>query len=377
MTTALRNLGWGLYGASAWTWCIGMYLPVLMIQWYGWWGFLVVAIPNVVGCTFMGLRLRTAEASRRFCAAHATAMRWFAIATVGFQLLFLAIVAKWFLPHGHELVSNLFVIPLLAFSLAWLLAMLPRTVWPWFGAAAFVVSVVVLTLNLSASVPLPDWLGTKPGMDTVWLIPIFAFGFLLCPWLDAPFHRVLRETNDRRTFWVVGGAFFVLLALTASYWTLRPGLLVVAVFVHLLVQTIFTMAANLRELSPVGLVGGRAGIALLLPLFAPVLPWIGTRLTVNPWTGTLDTYLRYLALYGVVFPAIVLFYATPRRCPRTLARNTIVIISILIAASCADVGLIDGPAFMATIAVAVLLITRYALADRTELLSSTMQTGAT
>ena len=367
MMGTLRKLGWGLYGESAWTWCIGMYLPVLLMQWYGWWGFLLIAIPNVVGCTYMGLKLRTAEASRTFCRTHATAMRWFAIATIGFQLLFLAMVAKWLLLPGHELVSNVFVIPLLAFSASWLLAMLPRPMWPWLGAAAFAASLVVLVTNLSTGITDPNWFGTKPTLDILWLAPIFSLGFLLCPWLDAPFHRTLQETDDRRTFWIVGAAFALMLVVSASYWTLRPDLLTSIIFAHLLVQSVLTSAANLRELSPAGVLGGHSGISLLLPLLAPLLPWLAARLVVSPWTGAQHAYLRYLALYGVLFPAIVLFYAMPRSCPRTIGRTTLVILTVLIAALCADRGLIDGPAWMATIAVAVLLLTRYAMTARKSL----------
>jgi len=367
MMGTLRKLGWGLYGASAWTWCIGMYLPVLLMQWYGWWGFLLIGIPNVAGCTYVGLKLRTAEASREFCRNHATAMRWFAIATVGFQLLFLAMVAKWLLLPGHELVSNLFVIPLLAFSAAWLLAMLPRPVWPWLGAAAFTASAIVLFTNLSNGVAAPNWSGSKPTLDILWLAPIFSLGFLLCPWLDAPFHRTLQETNDRRTFWVVGAAFALMLLVSASYWMLRPELLTSIVFAHLLVQSVFTTAANLRELSPAGVVGGHAGISLLLPLLAPLLAWLTEHSVINRWSGANNTYMRYLALYGVLFPALVLFYAMPQPWPRTIGRTTIVIFTILIAAFFADLGLISGPTWMATIAVAVLLATRYAMTTRTSL----------
>jgi predicted membrane channel-forming protein YqfA (hemolysin III family) len=291
-------------------------------------------------------------------------MRWFAIATVGFQLLFLAIVAKWLLLPGHELVSNAFVIPLLVFSLAWLLAMLPKKVWPWLGSLAFIGSIVVLGSTVTAGIDNPTWTGTRPPIGALWLTPIFAFGFLLCPWLDAPFHRVLQESNDRRTFWVVGTAFAIMLLVTASYWTLRPKLLAVAVLCHLLVQCTFTMAANLRELSPVGIVGGKAGVALLFPLAIPLLPWLAARVSSNAWDGVQHTYLRYLALYGVVFPAIVLFYATKKPWPRTHARTTAVIATIAIAAACADMGMIGRHTWLAAVAIAALFITRYAFAPR-------------
>jgi hypothetical protein len=48
------TLGWANYLGMSWTWCIGMFLPVLLVRDYGigaWWIF---AIPNVVGAAAMG-----------------------------------------------------------------------------------------------------------------------------------------------------------------------------------------------------------------------------------------------------------------------------------------------------------------------------------
>ena len=52
--SATRTLGWGLYCASSWTWCIGMFLPIIMLRRFGWPGFLVFAIPNVIGLIAFG-----------------------------------------------------------------------------------------------------------------------------------------------------------------------------------------------------------------------------------------------------------------------------------------------------------------------------------
>ena len=42
-------IGWAAFLASSWTWCIGMFLPVLMIRDYGGWGWAVFALPNILG----------------------------------------------------------------------------------------------------------------------------------------------------------------------------------------------------------------------------------------------------------------------------------------------------------------------------------------
>ena len=65
---AVLTAAWGLFLASSWTWCIGMYLPVPLLREYGWAGFLAFAIPNLVGCTVFGYlvsRERSRESAYR------------------------------------------------------------------------------------------------------------------------------------------------------------------------------------------------------------------------------------------------------------------------------------------------------------------------
>ena len=50
----ISTLGWSFYLASSWTWCIGMFLPVLLVDDFGVWGWIVFAVPNVVGAAAVG-----------------------------------------------------------------------------------------------------------------------------------------------------------------------------------------------------------------------------------------------------------------------------------------------------------------------------------
>ena len=54
MRRELATVGWGLFCASSWTWCIGMYLPVLLLRHFGWPGVLAFVVPNVAGCVAFG-----------------------------------------------------------------------------------------------------------------------------------------------------------------------------------------------------------------------------------------------------------------------------------------------------------------------------------
>ena len=62
---------WAIYLASSWTWCIGMFLPVLLVRDYGIWGWIVFAVPNVLGAAAMGWVLRSRSSSRHILIAHA------------------------------------------------------------------------------------------------------------------------------------------------------------------------------------------------------------------------------------------------------------------------------------------------------------------
>ena len=55
---ALKTVGWGLYLASSWTWCIGMFLPIILLERYGWQGFFMFAIPTIVSSRVLGTAAR-------------------------------------------------------------------------------------------------------------------------------------------------------------------------------------------------------------------------------------------------------------------------------------------------------------------------------
>jgi hypothetical protein len=81
---------------------------------------------------------------------------------------------------------------------------------------------------------------------------------------------------------------------------------------------------------------------------------IGLRF-VETWDEAQNLYLRWLALYGLVFPAIVLAWClrgSPKVTPEGLAR---LIILLVIASVLGDIGLIHGPTWVALLAAAVVL----------------------
>src|SRR5262249_4159216 len=91
-------LAWAVYLACSWTWCIGMFLPVLLVRDYGIWGWLIFAIPNMLGAAAMGWVTKSAASSILMVDAHRKACRIFSVVTISFQIYFMLEIASQLLP---------------------------------------------------------------------------------------------------------------------------------------------------------------------------------------------------------------------------------------------------------------------------------------
>src|SRR5215217_6810354 len=80
-------VGWAMYLGMSWTWCIGMFLPVLLVRDYGFWAWVIFAIPNVVGAAAMGWVLKD-RVSQSITMAHRPAIKAFSLITATFQFFF-------------------------------------------------------------------------------------------------------------------------------------------------------------------------------------------------------------------------------------------------------------------------------------------------
>ena len=58
---AAATVGWGFFCAASWTWCIGMFFPLLLLRDFGWPGLVAFLVPNVIGCAGFGYVLDRAE----------------------------------------------------------------------------------------------------------------------------------------------------------------------------------------------------------------------------------------------------------------------------------------------------------------------------
>lgn len=314
------SLLWGLFAASSWAWCIGLFLPVVLRRLMGWPGFLAFAIPNVLGCAAFGFVLDRRR-SRRLVRRHRGAMVVFSGVTIAYQLL----LAGWTgrIAIGESLTpalggvgpwagAGVGVLTVLVVAAA--VASTRDRAIAWIAVAAWAFSVVGLLVAWSHRPPAaaldPESYAPELASSEIWwLLPTLLLGFLLCPYLDLTFHRALRRGPRKPTFTIFGVAFATLIVLVAllanpaAYQASGIGMTLLPILLaQMWVQLGFTGGAHVREIASVLRRGDgvrRATPVVVAALAAGVL--LGTPLVADE-----ANYLRMLGWYGLIFPAYVM-----------------------------------------------------------------------
>ncbi|GJM19603.1 MAG: hypothetical protein DHS20C14_18160 [Phycisphaeraceae bacterium] len=340
----LAPLGWAFYLACSWTWCIGMFLPVLLIRDFGAWGYVVFAVPNVLGAAAMGWVLRSREQARRLAHTHREAVALFSVVTIAFHAYWLAWAAMWI--RGVVLLPQTAWLGIVvgAIALVIVLGVLLRR-GPVRAPAAIIwlisIGVLISALAAPADAIAPatshfvQARAGAPGADVLWLAPVCLFGFALCPYLDGTFllARVRTSAAGARAAFTLGfGVLFAaMIALTFVYAGLFAsmtdhdpatvpqiapwlGALLVA---HLLAQAIFTVEVHHERLDKgaQSTAPPRANallmplviVAVLAGLFQNMLPMVG-----DMFPGEV-IYRVFMSAYGLLFPAYVWICMIPTR----------------------------------------------------------------
>lgn len=361
------TLGWATFLGCSWTWCIGMFLPVILVREFGFWAWVVFAIPNVVGAAAMGWVLNRPTASAQIVARHADACAFFSVITILFHLLFLGWIVSGLVGQAMALGLTAAAVVLMAGLAA---------VWPaavvWLSVVIWLFSATTFACLFARSPSFPAV--AAPSAGALWLAPVCLFGFALCPYLDLTFHQA-RQANSaagsRGAFTLgFGVCFFLMTVFTLWYSRLAvPGGLAPAravawaIGAHMMVQTAFTLVVHGRALAALGQPGtnsrGRAGlrvgcVAGLAPFFAVIAAGQFGR---TPWVPWEIGYRLFLSFYGLVFPAYVWLHMVPSPWSGATPRGLLfTLLVICVAAPFYWLGFIDQkmPWLAAGVAIALL-----------------------
>ncbi|HSW01889.1 MAG TPA: hypothetical protein VLI39_17095 [Sedimentisphaerales bacterium] len=371
-TPTAAVLGWAAYLACSWTWCIGMFLPVLLVRELGTLGFVIFAVPNVVGAAIMGTILPSAGVSSQVVQRHRPALVAFSAVTVAFHLFF----AAWMAPRLIGPMGPWIVLALVAVFTG--IASRRR------DRSDLIAAVVVLAITAGIAL-----FALRDGLDFSWapqrdpiavaaLAPVCAFGFLLCPYLDLTFHRVRQRTSPAagRVAFGVGFGVLFLAVILLSYGYARP--LAVAVDgqaprglakafalplgLYMAMQIAYTVALHIVEVIPEAkALGGRYStlIALVVAGGAAALGFVGNRGSL--WYG-LDAgeviYRCFMGFFGLCFPAYV-WLCMLRRSP---SRRTLGICAVAVVAALPlfFAGFVAGRMVLLVPGVAIVLLARLA-----------------
>jgi len=330
---------WGAYLACSWTWCIGMFLPALLLRDMGWAGFLIFALPNIIGAAAMGWIIPSRADSARFVDNHPDAIWWFSAITLAFHLF-------WILWITHFIRTALNIpTPYLAggIGIAFVFALISNRGIRRGQAPQVALALLTFSLGiLIATTCTPDvqesnaalFNSTPNSMAPLWMLPVMLFGFLLCPYLDITFHHARQQLDTKkngRLGFSIGfaGFFSFMILLTTRYAGAMAGAmdgtgvasiatpwLATGLLIHILCQWIFTVRAHLDRLQTLPGAKSKQPVLLLLALLAGIAGFLTIHLpSYAGLTGGEIIYRLFMSAYGLGFPAYVLYRVVMKRKP--------------------------------------------------------------
>jgi len=329
--TSRNPILWGAYLACSWTWCIGMFFPAILLRDFGWTGFLIFAIPNVLGAAAMGWVLTSRQASVSMVERHPQAVWWFSTITLAFHVFWIVWISS-FIRQSFPLPDN-YLIGVGAVAIAFsvvsgrasrfgrmhVLAML---------LIVFSIGVLIVTLVTPDTTESRDNLLATEHTATggLWMIPVCTLGFLLCPYLDVTFHHARQQLDTKangRVGFTIGFAlmFALMIVLTTQY----SGLIIAGLndrlyptiaalwigsllLVHIMCQWIFTVRAHLDQMRTIPGKVPPMSLFFAMLFLAGGLGMLITRAPDHAGLGAGElVYRTFLSAYGLVLPAYVLY----------------------------------------------------------------------
>ncbi|MEQ9461199.1 MAG: hypothetical protein RIG82_09635 [Phycisphaeraceae bacterium] len=351
------TLAWAGMLAASWTWVIGMFLPVMLVRDHGLLGFLAFAVPNMLGAAAFAWWVTSAQRSEAFVGLHRRAGMGFSDVTIMF----------------HAFGVTCLILPLFGWTWALGTVALGAVVWglavwsivsvAWLGLALVGVSVAVVGLFLQRA-PEPGAIVDlaitgERAVSMLWLLPVMAGGFLLCPYLDLTFHRVRERCSvsaGKLAFAIgFGGLFAVMIVLSVFYApyvvdlfaaegpVVLPTAVVLWLGIHVCGQTAYTVGLHLHEVTSRRGGHGVFRVMVFSIVAAAAGFWVyGAPLELRGERIELG-YRLFLLAYGLLFPAYVLICVVPP--PRVMELRMawrVCLVTVIVASPMAYAGFVDG-----------------------------------
>ncbi len=326
---------WGAYLACSWTWCIGMFLPAILMRDMGWMGFIIFAIPNVIGAAAMGWVLKSRADSTRFVERHPGVIWWFSAITLAFHVFWILWLMNFVriafpMPKTYlQIVAGVVIAFAIISQRALRFNRMPR------------IAAVLLTFSIStliATFIFPDialatdeMVKAAPlagSIAPLWMLPVMLFGFALAPYLDITFHHARQELDSQRNgrlgFTIGFVLFFALMiVLTTRYsgvmaWALTgepypdtmilPAWLSAALVIHILGQWVFTVRVHLHHIRTIPGAQSKQPILFIVMLIAGLIGLGAMKLPdYASLTGGEIVYRSFMGFYGLVFPTFITY----------------------------------------------------------------------
>ena len=334
---------------TSWTWCIGMFLPVLLVRDYGLWGWIVFSVPNVIGAAAMGWVMRRVDDPNRFYLRHLFACTAFSLVTIAFHLFFMFWIIARLLPGGA-------IVCLVAAAIIFMIGVQSGGISG--GDIPAAVAVFVISLVAWAIFAMYGWtwpLTTEPARnmtELIYLAPVCVFGFALCPYLDRTFqlaYRASGPSSSRIAFGVGFGVIFLLMILFTLCYARRLaaagesadfdtiGAAAWAIGIHMALQSAFTIAAHLRPTT-------RVFVPLLAAaVLAAAIYGIAALVTGGAASRSIGetAYRVFMGFYGLVFPTYVLICMIPLNTEPTRRQMSSFAVAVLLALPLFWIGFIE------------------------------------
>lgn len=336
-TSVREPICWGAYLACSWTWCIGMFLPILLLREMGWAGYLIFALPNIIGAAAMGWVIKTRADSVRFVEKHAEAIGWFSAITLAFHIYWIFWLSS-FLPLALGIPS-----PYLAGGIGCVVVFAAVASWTVRRGKAPTTALALLLIGLAvllgsffspelqeASASLLE--SAPQSADALWMLPVMVFGFMLCPYLDITFHHArqqLDSTANGRLGFTLGFVLFFpgMIFLTTRYAgplvqamngeAQTPALspwLAVGILIHVLCQWFFTVSVHLDRLRTLQAAASKKTMLIAVLIIAGILGALVPGLPAYRGLGAGEIgYRLFMSAYGLAFPAYMLYRVIARK----------------------------------------------------------------